>query len=260
MKKALSLLIAAMVLPVAVSAEEPTTRPTLRKEPPTLRPIGPRVARDGTVQLGGQNRQGASDERPITDEEKQQALEFMKENFPVRTAMLNALPREGMGQRFREQRAIPAIVQRWRKLKELERQNPQAYAAMMKQAKLQDEAFGLFQDMKGGDPEAGIKLRSKVGEMVQAQLDDRQERIDRLTRMLEEQKQQLARDVESKDRLVDEAVKRLENEADGFHKFRVPFDRPQRDKTKDDKGKEDKKVGVIHQLDERLMEVLSFVF
>jgi hypothetical protein len=148
---------------------------------------------------------------PPTQDEIDATLKFTQENFPVHYSFFAKLAQNG---RFRNKVAIPRMVERYRTLMRLKEISPDAYAAMMQQAKLQDDALGLARDLKNGSAAAESKLRESISSMVDQSLSDRQARIMKLRRMLDEQQAKLDQDQRNRDKLVAEQIDKTEKEAE----------------------------------------------
>src|SRR5437867_7337971 len=97
---------------------------------------------------------------------------------------------------------LPKMVQKYRQLMRMEEQNPEAYQVMLTQAKFEDEALGYARDKDDA------KLRDVAHRMIQKGLEDRRERIEKLEKILDDQKQKLSEDEQNADQLVAQQVDR----------------------------------------------------
>lgn len=148
---------------------------------------------------------------PATQEEIDATLKFTQENFPNHYSFFARLPQNGQ---FRNKVAIPKMVERYRAMMRMKENNPDAFAAMMQQAKLQDDALGFARDLKNGSAAAEARLRDSISTMVDQSLSDRQARIMRLRRMLDLQEGKLEQDERNRDKLVAEQIDKTEKEAE----------------------------------------------
>src|SRR5207249_4920132 len=106
------------------------------------------------------------------------------------------------------------MVNRYRNLMRMQEQNPEAYEAMLAQWKLEDQAIGFARALKEGKPDADVRLREVVRQMVERSLRERRARIEKLRKALEEQQKQLDQDEQNKDQTIAQQITKTENEFD----------------------------------------------
>jgi hypothetical protein len=192
MKFTLVALIAVFVLPLTVKADDPATQPS--------RPMGARMRefkRDGLMP-------GA---KP-TQEEIDEAMAFMKDKAPNHYELFNRLPQDSP----RRNRAEQILVMRYRNLMRVKDQAPEAYDAMLRQWQLEDQAIGFAREIKEGkQPDADVRLREVVRQMVQKNLDDRRARIERLRKEVDDLQKQLDQDEQNKTQLMSQLVTDTQN-------------------------------------------------
>jgi len=70
------------------------------------------------------------------------------------------------------------------------------------------------------------KIRGKIADMVQLDFSERQTRIDKLQKMLEEEKARLASDQASQDKLIDQRTNLIMNRLDKLSRASAPTTRP----------------------------------
>lgn len=231
MKSVRVILLSLFSVAVCASAA-PTTAPSESAAPaaPSTQPSRPMPgAREGHITRGevfrgngnsanpNLNPADSTQTHPPTQEEIDATLKFTQENFPVHYSFFAKLSENG---RFRNKVAIPRMVERYRSLMRLKESSPDAYAAMMQQAKLQDDALGFARDLKTGSAAAEAKLRDSISSMVDQSLSDRRERIMKLRRMLDEQQAKLEQDERNHDKLVEAQIDKTEKEAERMLKGR----------------------------------------
>lgn len=205
-------LLATLILPTTLFAERPSTQPA--------RPFG---KGDGQFGKMPPKRDGFAPGLKPTQEELDEALAFVKDTAPNHYRLFNRLPEGGP----RRMRAEQIIVMRYHNLMRMKEQNPEAYDAMLGQWKLEDDAIGYAEAVKNkSQPDAEVRLREVVRQIVQKSLDLRRERLDRARKSLDEQQKQLDEDEQNKDQLMKqqftEAVNKFERLFGGGPKDRGP--------------------------------------
>lgn len=180
---------------------------------PSASAPGPR----GPMQLGpaGPGRFGRGQGAmfpPPSQQEVQDTVNFFRDHAPNRYALFEQLD-EGRP-RFR---VLRVMVNRFRQVQRFKDNDPELYNLAVKQFELQDEAFGMIRNVAGpGNPDAETlsKLRDKVRELAQLGLKEREKRVERLEKMLAEEKTRLDADKADPDALVDRQLRQIRNEAD----------------------------------------------
>lgn len=182
----LSLLVFAMPVP----AEGPVS------PPPPVRDTG---------RMGGEHMR-----RPVmpTDAQWNEMLAFMKQHAPRRAIVLASMPSE------RAQRIKIFAYGRYKELMELQKEDPDIYNKRIHNMELEDAAFGLVMDIKKQtDPKQKEamtqQLREKVAQIVQAWLDERQHRIEKVEQSLAKEKDVLAKNRKNIDELVKQRMDQI---------------------------------------------------
>jgi hypothetical protein len=203
MKWITALLLALVLSPSMALAEKPSTQPSR-----------PGKGEGAYARQQNMKRDGFMPGMKPTQAELDEALAFMKDTAPHHYELFNRLPEGGP----RRARAEQIMVMRYHNLMRMKDQNPDAYDAMLEQWKLEDEAIGYAQAMREKtQPDADVRLREVVRQMVQKSLDVRRERIDKLRKLLDEQQQQLDQDEQNKEKLMKQQV------AEALNKFERLF-------------------------------------
>ena len=133
---------------------------------------------------------------PVTDEQWNEVLPFVKDNFKNALAALDKM--SDAGPIPRQARNKARIYAQVRDLRQLQDRDPERYQSRLEQAKLGDEIFGLVEKLRVAPRKEQGKLhqelRSKVRARVQAELEERERLIEKLTKQLDTQKKQLEND------------------------------------------------------------------
>jgi len=194
------LLLAAV--PVAVLADEPTTLPDSSSSP--LRPRPRRLERPDGREIDEMN-------------------QFMGEHSPNRMAWLKRVRRGG---------PFFSLIAwgRYRNLREIEKDDHELYEIKLREIKAEDDVFGLLNKPSGpatGGAESDLAglLRQQIVILVQARFDERQHRIQKMERALEDAKAKLEADRANMDAIVTEKVKALLERPNGAPATR-PSTRP----------------------------------
>jgi hypothetical protein len=194
--------------PQAVAAA-PSEAVGAEARPPASAP-GPR----GPMSIGPAGRFGRPGTMfpPLSQQEIQETATFFRDHAPNRYALFEQLD-EG----FPRRRVLRVMVNRYRQIQRFKDNDQEMYNLAVKQFELQDEAFGIIRNVAGtGNPDAETlsKLRDKVKELAQLGLKEREKRVERLERMLAEEKSRLEADKADPDALVDRQLRQIRNEAD----------------------------------------------
>ena len=119
--------LAVFALPVAASAEQGAQKPKTFESQSTAANAKPR----------------AQAARPITAEEWGKAVEFMKQNAPRRFGVYLTM-REGQAKDQLRQ----MLVNRWRRLDELQSQSKKLYEVKINEVRLDDQIFEIGREMR----------------------------------------------------------------------------------------------------------------
>jgi hypothetical protein len=123
--------------------------------------------------------------------------QWMEENAPRRWEYYQSLVathQPGANRMFRE-----FILPRIHQIKWLEKNDPKLYDLRMQRVKLEDDAFGLLEDLNtAADPKIKAtltgQLKQKLADMYDNTLSERQQRIDELTASLQSAQKELTAD------------------------------------------------------------------
>jgi len=156
---------------------------------------------------------------PLSQQEILETVNFFRDHAPNRFALFDQLD-DG----FPRRRVLRVMNNRFRQIQRFRESDPDLYAMSVKQFELQDEAFGILRSAGnsasgGGDPEAVARLREKVRTMVEVGLKEREKRVDRLERMLRDEKARLEADKADPDGLIARQMKQLRNESEEVKRY-----------------------------------------
>lgn len=158
---------------------------------------------------------------PPTSQERDEVIEFFRANTKTRMQMFDQLP-EG---RSAKNRMLQMMTERYRRLQRIKTDDPAVYDLMLSQMVLQDEALGLLRKQRPPNQEDGAnkeereqELRQKVRQLVDVMLQERQKRVERLEKMLADQKSNLEQDVANPDKLVDQHLAQMKADLDELRK------------------------------------------
>jgi len=189
---------------------------SLAELPPTTRPADDQneSSAQGSAR-GFPNMRGGAMDAPPTRQEIDDASAWARENFPTRARMLENLPPNGPLRARMTQR----LVMRYNNMMRTKEQDPALYDILMKQEHLRDDVFAQLR-RSGSDLPADEKtaLRGKLSEIVDLSLKERQARIEKLERMLAEQKQKLAEDEGDREKLITQQLERMRKEVEIFRR------------------------------------------
>jgi hypothetical protein len=188
-----------------MAAAGPTTQPTTRPD-----------RFNGQNEVGRRGRMGGGQRMPQLDPgtaaDWESIAPFMKVHSQNRLKFINGLSDGPM--KFA---MMNNMVRVSRNLERLDREDPELSHVVTKRVELEDQVFGLARDLRNADPVEADQIKQtlgqKVAELVDTNLDERQLRIDRLTKTLNVEQQNLARDKDQSDQLVADKLKRIIDEA-----------------------------------------------
>ena len=144
-----------------------------------------------------------------------EAREFMRAHSPKRFEVFEMLPDDVPQKRAARQ----FILMRHTNIKEIEQTDPPAYQARVRRMELEDEIFGLSVDLRrvneSEQADLRTRLRTRVGEMVDLLIKDRESRITRLEAMVKEERERLASFREGREELIDRKFEQELNAPDG---------------------------------------------
>ena len=110
--------------------------------------------------------------------------------------------------RGRERIGSSAIVRRIRNLERLKAQSPAVHELRLKHIQLEDDAFGLYQDLKAAGKGAEkdklqSELKAKIALLFDNAMAERQQRIEELQTFLARQREAVEKDSQQRKQLVD---------------------------------------------------------
>ena len=104
-----------------------------------------------------------------------------------------------------------------RNLERLDREDPDLSHIVTKRVELEDQVFGLANDLRTADSVEADQIKQtleqKVADLVDTNMNERQLRIDRLKKTLNVEEQNLARDRDQSDKLIADRIQRIMDEA-----------------------------------------------
>jgi len=178
----------------------------------------------GAPGQGGPGGFGGRGFDPNSDEAKQywDALKaFCEKHSPRRWQEI-----EDRIQKYGRRAGMPRISQmsfKFRELQKLEKEDPELHKIKVALIEIEDVEYGLITDLKSLDKsdekraaELRKQLRDENKQYVDLRLQERAHRLDRLARMVEDEKRKLADDTRHADRLADERLADLESQGPDF--------------------------------------------
>jgi hypothetical protein len=213
----------------SVWADAPTTRPEA-----STRPSEMTMGRWGRT-LSETFGMRAGRIAPPTQQEWDEMMAFMEINSPARWRVLSTIPLRPNGvirrQAINRYRNYLFTVQHFPDIKDL----------LLERIHLEDDLFALTLDAQSsGDTEiASIrdKIHGKIAEIVQLDFAERQARIDKLEKLLEQDKNSLAADQASEEKLIDARTDQIMGRLDRLSKeMASPTTRPMTEETEENEG------------------------
>lgn len=200
MKVAKAALCFLVIAPMMSFAEDPATRPsapTAAAAPAQQSPYSSQAYRIGSEDL----------------------RIFLQDHAPNRLQFLETLPDMGDGRR----RLMMLWRDRYRAMVRIKEQDPELYMRMVRQFELQDQAIGLVRKAKAGEAPSK-ELRDLVTELVHTGISLRQQRIAKLEKQLQSEKEKLAHDQDNEQKLIDQQMEALRREGKELVKRMGPVD------------------------------------
>ena len=173
---------------------------------------------------GGPGFRGYGGGDPVTAEEwqkfREQLTAFCVKHSPRRWEEIESrLRRHGPQARV----GFSQMASKFKELMKYAKEDPALHAIKVRQIEVEDAEYGLITDLRGldkADEQRAAELRGKLREQnleyVKLRLRERSHRIDRLNRMIEQEKQQVAADGQRADVLADERLADLEKQGPDF--------------------------------------------
>ncbi|MGA2443612.1 MAG: hypothetical protein ABSH08_21880 [Tepidisphaeraceae bacterium] len=214
-----------MLASLAASAGEPSTRPVQRASPPfpTAGPAANRgqVFRALRAMIGART----SNVRPYTQQEWDDMMAFMQDSSPARGRVLANLKVPN------DSPIRLDAIRKWRNYNFTKEHFPAVADQLLRRFHLEDDLFALTltAQAEGGVNGAQIhdKIRDKIADLVQLDFSERQTRIDKLQKMLEDEKAKLASDQASQDKLIDQRTNAIMNRLERLSHAPAPTTRPE---------------------------------
>jgi hypothetical protein len=150
--------------------------------------------------------------RPATPQEWDDMMVFMRQYSPARAYVLDSIPLSPDSQIGLE------ATRRWRNYVFTSEHFPAITDYLIRRFRLEDDLFDLTLKDRADEGTDAIelqdKIRNKVAEIFQLELNIRQARIDRLQKLLADEKSRLQQDQSAEDDIIDQRtdliIKRLE--------------------------------------------------
>ncbi|HEY7120481.1 MAG TPA: hypothetical protein VH475_28110 [Tepidisphaeraceae bacterium] len=149
----------------------------------------------------------------------EQLRQFCEAHSPRRWAEI----REQTTGHFGYSRVMGGMAMRFRGLQALEKDDPALYKIKVREIEVEDVEYGVLADLKLVDPGDAKRVDDLKGQLAKAaqehvdlRLQERSRRIERLTRLIDKEKQTLAKDEQNKQALADEQVQRMLDEGPDY--------------------------------------------
>jgi len=136
---------------------------------------------------------------------------FMKEHSPKRWEAFQKLPPD------RQEQLKLVVSRRWRLMQWVKNSDPELYELQRTRWRVEDEVYGLTQDLKHAlstsEPAVREKLRAKIGEMVDLRTKERQIRINRWEKQIAQERDMIAKETRDRDEIIKHRVRVAERDA-----------------------------------------------
>ena len=154
--------------------------------------------------------------RPYTQEEWNEMMAFMETASPARAHVLSSL-------QLRPNAPIRLnAIQQWRNYNFTVEHFPDVKEQLLKRIHLEDDLFALTVDAQSaGETDSAYireRIRAKIAEIVQLDFKQRQTRIEKLERMLDEEKARLAADQSSMDQMIERRTDQIMGRLEGLNR------------------------------------------
>ena len=201
---ALSIVAVTITACLTAPADQPATRPTAGT---TTRPSAmvkpapqtPRIRPRQIFQLLRGLSGNTNNVRPFTPQEWDDMMAFLQENSHARWYVLSNL-------HLPENSPVRlGAIREWRNYNFTKDHFPAVADQMLKRFRLEDDLFGLtIKAVSSNENPDEIQelIHNKIAEMVQLDLSERQLRIEKLQKLLDEQKQSLAHDQAMEEQVI----------------------------------------------------------
>ena len=233
------------VLPVSVTRGGPATQPVPNDAVPTVAPvvtdvdvpIAPGDVNSGTSSIDGSKPRRIGDRgvdrgvegglgnrarfgqrgggNNVTPADIEEAMKFMKDHSHNRLAAIESMPDSDRKTRFKE-----ISTRNFLSWDSIRLADPELYQVVVKRVELEDNVFGLtvqwHKDTAEEKPDTQAKLRDEVGKLVDVGIQERQMRLDRLAKTVEDQQKILTTDKGNRDNLVEDRLKSVLGDSKGL--------------------------------------------
>lgn len=143
-----------------------------------------------------------------SDEEWPEVVAMMAEISPNGFKVFEQLdPKSDRYRRFRDITYFHYRMLLWSRS-----EDPALYQVRVDRLKLEDQIFGMVKNIKPDEappPEMLAQLQTKVGELVDLNARERQVRIERMEKMVANEKQKLQTDVDRRNEIIDGKIKKV---------------------------------------------------
>jgi hypothetical protein len=209
----LSLAVATVAGSLAAFCAAASTPPTTNES--SVKTERPRLGRiDGQRPNQYWRDRAAATTKPSADE-LSEVDDFMKENSPKRWGKIQDMPDK------RKDNIMQFVVQRYRMLQDLKRNDEDMYNLRVKRLKIEDEIFDLGWDLKnsknGDQNNAQLEstrkeLRKTVRALVDNRIEEHRLRLKQWQEKMDEERKRMVAEQNSEDQFVDSSVKAIEND------------------------------------------------
>lgn len=142
---------------------------------------------------------------PMSDADRDAALQFMSQHAPVYYKAIAALPDED------RQRTENAVARAYVLYQRIGNDDPDLYGVMTKRIEVEDRIYDLGGQARAAPTDAALRstLRDQVAQLCELNLKERELRLARLERAVRHEKDLLAADSASREKLIDTRLGRV---------------------------------------------------
>lgn len=154
---------------------------------------------------------------PADAEEWEEISTFARQNFPNRWAQFEAVVKLRGADAPIVDNLKERMTSRYRTLQRVQQTMPALYDAAVRQGKLEDDAWAASVEARKRPKDSAVqkKLREKIAALVKDVLQERQDRIDALKTMLQDEQDRLENDQKNVDSLIEKQIARITGERPG---------------------------------------------
>lgn len=137
-------------------------------------------------------------------------IDFMKQNSPNRLRYINSLPASSSRQQL-----VIQFIDRWQSIARLKATDQEIYPMRVQTLQLEDEVFGLMLQVKAGSPAGAspalqAKIHDDITKLVDLNFAERDVRLNRMQKLLADEKNKLANDKNQRDQIIRNQVAGLD--------------------------------------------------